>query len=86
MKLIGKLIKGPSIIKNEYVVIEDEDISYRELLEKCFINLCKKLNISVPMWLSKNTKEYARFKRTSFEKDQFLEKVLFDRFEIRAEE
>ena len=44
------------------------------------------MGISVPMWLSKNTREFARYKWTTFNADQFFEPVSFDRFEIRLEE
>jgi hypothetical protein len=37
----------------------------------------------VPLWLTKNTREYVRFRRTSFNADQFFNTVHFDRFEIR---
>lgn len=61
----------------------DTDVSYTDRLEKCLLKLCKELGIPVPLWLKKNTREFARFKRTFFFSDQFEEKVGFDRFEIR---
>jgi hypothetical protein len=45
--------------------------------------LCAKLEIPVPLWLKKNTKELAIFRRTFFSSEQFMEKVWFDKFEIR---
>ena len=85
MKLIGKLIKGTTIIKEAFVERDDEGKSYRDLLEECLIAVCKELDIGVPMWLKKNTGEFAAYHRTFFNKDQFVEKIKFDRFEIRVE-
>lgn len=82
MKLIGKLIRGTVVI-NEVVVENYEEISYTDRLEKCLLALCRELEISVPIWLDKNTKEFSRFRRTFFFDEQFNEKVYFDRFEIR---
>lgn len=85
MKLIGKITKGIYIYRTEYVENEEPNIIYTDLLEKCLIDLCKKMEISVPMWLDKNTKEFVRYRRTFFSKEQFFEEVNFDNFEIRVE-
>lgn len=85
MRLNGRLIQGTRILKEAMVDIDEdhEKISFREALEKCLITLCKELDIQVPMWLKKNTSEFATYGRTSFTDEQFIEKVKFQRFEIR---
>lgn len=85
MKIIGKLIKGTAIISEKVVDKEDNKSSFKELLEGNLIALCKELDISVPLWLKRNTTEFVRFRRTSFTKDQFIDCVKFDRFEIKLE-
>ncbi len=85
MKIIGKLIKGTAIVSEKVVEKDDENVSFRELLEANLIALCKELDISVPLWLKRNTTEFAKFRRTSFTKEQFIESVKFDRFEIKLE-
>jgi hypothetical protein len=47
------------------------------------LEVCRLLSVEVPLWLTKNTREYVRFRRTSFNADQFFNAVHFDRFEIR---
>jgi hypothetical protein len=64
---------------------EDTMLQFHEKLEKCLIDLCREIGIPVPIWLEKNTKEFAYFKKTFFTNEQFVEKVNFDRFEIRLE-
>lgn len=86
MKIIGKLINGTAIIDEKVVDNNDSNISFRELLESNLITLCKELDISVPLWLKRNTTEFARYRRTSFTKDQFIDNVKFDRFEIKIEQ
>ena len=85
MKIIGKLIKGTAIVSEKVVEKDNENVSFRELLEANLIALCKELDISVPLWLKRNTTEFAKFRRTSFTKEQFIESVKFDRFEIKLE-
>jgi hypothetical protein len=86
MKMNGRLFKGPTVLKDITCSIEDGGKSYQDRLELLFIRVCKELGTAVPMWVTKNTKEYVTFRRTSFNQDQFMDPVLFDRMEIRVEE
>jgi hypothetical protein len=85
LKLHGKLLKDARIIKQVVVEKADDNIPFVDLLESCFIDVCKQLDVQVPLWLKKNTSEFAAFRKTFFTKEQFIEKVAFDRLEIRAE-
>ena len=82
MKLEGKLYLEGEIVKNEVAVASDEEGSFRVRLEKCLLELCASLEIPVPLWLKKNTKELGAFRRTFFSSEQFMEKVWFDKLEI----
>lgn len=72
----GKLIKESAAVDNEW------EHSFRDKLEKCLICLCANLDVPVPLWLKKNTRELAVFKKTFFTSEQFIEKVWFDKLEI----
>ncbi len=43
---------------------------------------CRKLDISRPLWLDKNQREWDDFGQTRFLPDAFMESVNFDRLEI----
>ena len=43
---------------------------------------CRKLDISKPLWLDKNQREWNDFGQTRFLPDSFMESVPFDRLEI----
>ncbi len=85
MRMIGKLIKGTTILDEKVYEINDQHGSYQDRLEKCLVEICRLLSIEVPLWLTKNTKEYVSFRRTSFNADQFFNPVIFERFEIKVE-
>jgi hypothetical protein len=85
VKLIAKTMKGTMIVMEDESVLEKEG-RFQKQLEASLIEVCKKMDIPVPMWLGKNTREFVRYKWTSFNSDQFFEPVQFDRFEIRLEE
>lgn len=84
MKLTGRLIRGTECVQQEVVERQEGD-SFRDTLEESLISLCRELDIPVPIWLRKNTRELAAYRKTFFVRDQFLEKIWFDKFEITFE-
>jgi len=85
VKLNAKIIKGTAILMEEEAVFTGQG-RFQKQLEASLIEVCGKLGIPVPLWVSKNTREFVRFKWTAFNSDQFFEPVRFDRFEIRLME
>jgi hypothetical protein len=83
LKLAGKLVKGTQTINEATCENSDASVSVTERLEQCLVGLCRELDIPVPLWLEKNTREFIQFRRTFFFEEQFTEKVYFDRFEIK---
>jgi hypothetical protein len=82
MTLNGKLIIEGKIVREGTISDNDSAHSFRDKLEHCLVELCSVLEIPVPLWLSKNTRELAIFRKTFFSSEQFIEKVWFDKFEI----
>ena len=82
MLIYGKLIKRNLILIEEKAECIDESMDFQQRLTSCLVDICKKMDIQVPIWMNKNTKELANFSKTFFSDEQFMEKVYFDRFEI----
>lgn len=78
-KLWGILRKNHRIWRD--VVVEAEGDSAQDTQE-ALNELCYKLDIARPIFLNKHEKEVARFGRTSFTQEHFLEPIAFDRLEI----
>ncbi len=83
MRLEGRVFRGNLLVGTEIVDIERGELSFSAVLERCLIALCRALDIPIPLWLDKNTREFARFHQTLFFAGQFTETVYFDRFQIR---
>ena len=54
----------------------------RENPEEALSEACRKLDLSRPLWLEKNQREWEAFGQTRFLPDAFMEPVHFDRLEI----
>jgi len=83
MRLEGKLFKGNLMIRETAVTRNDPELSFVQELEKALVDLCHAMDVPIPLWLSKNTHEFAAFRQTIFFSDQYTETVHFDRFQIR---
>nr|WP_272507438.1 hypothetical protein [Clostridium aestuarii] len=75
------MIKKNKIIREEIVTSTIEG-SYQEKLKECITEICYRMDISKPYWLPKNMNEYNRRTKTSFNKDNFIEELDFDKFQI----
>jgi hypothetical protein len=83
MRLEGKLFKANLMMREAIVTRDDPNLSFVKELELALIDLCHVLDAPIPLWLSKNTHEFAVFRQTLFFSDQYTENVRFDRFQIR---
>jgi len=83
MRLEGKLFKANLMMREAVVTRDDPALSFVKELELALIDLCHVLDAPIPLWLSKNTHEFAAFRQTIFFSDQYTEIVHFDRFQIR---
>ena len=78
---------GNRLLEVKEVTIEtDPDQPFSKNLETALVLLCKELDVPVPVWMKKNTREFAAFYQTVFFAEQYQEKVRFDRFQIRLTE
>lgn len=84
MTLEGRLFLANRMTEIKEIATTDNDPSYSKRLEKALVELCRQMDIPVPMWMKKNTKEFAAFGQTIFFREQYTEKVRFDRFQIRV--
>lgn len=83
IRLEGKIFKANLVLRNAVCEQEKTGNGFVKDLEKCFINLCRELAVPIPLWLEKNTKEFARFRQTLFFEEQFTDNINFERFQIK---
>lgn len=84
LTLEGRLFVANRMTEIKEVTVESVDASYSKRLEAALIELCRQLDVPVPMWMKKNTREFAAFGQTIFFREQYTENVRFDRFQIRV--
>jgi len=83
MRLEGRLFRQNLIIREAIVEQPETGVRFIKVLDDALIQLCRQIDSPLPIWLEKNTHEFARFRQTIFFDGQFTEKTDFDRFQIR---
>jgi hypothetical protein len=82
MKLEGRIFRANLMLREFTVEQADTGEKFVPQLERCLIELCHSLEIPIPLWLTKNTREFARFHQTIFFAESFGDPIKFDRFQI----
>jgi hypothetical protein len=80
-KLWAKKIKSNKII-GSITIKNNEDISFSHKTDKSIKEICQKFDLSVPLWLEKHRTEFSEFKYVTFEADDFIDDIDFDKLEI----
>lgn len=63
---------------------EDESLSRTRHVIEALREISEHLDLPVPIWLSKNIREFQRKSRTDFRQDSFLEHIPFDVLHIEV--
>ncbi len=82
MKLEGRIFTANLLLREATIIRPETGERFVRQLELCLIDMCHQLDIPIPLWLEKNTHEFACFHQTLFFAEQFTEKIRFDRFQI----
>ncbi|QBD84167.1 hypothetical protein DP149_00835 [Clostridium tetani] len=80
-RIWGKLMKDNRMVDEEVVAYNSEK-DYEKNLEICIKEICNRLDISNPYWLPINHEEFEKMTKTTFNKDNFMEDIQFDKFII----
>lgn len=82
MRIWGKIIENTHLI-NDTVIEDFSDDTRTHKIFNSLDKICYEFNISRPIWLEKNIKEFKRFSHTQFSKDNFVDEIEFDYLELR---
>ncbi len=83
MRIWGKIWKDNHLVRD--TVVEDTSAATRttKVLE-ALREICVEFDLSVPIWLDANIREFQRRARTRFSRDCFVEQIDFDYLELQV--
>ena len=80
-RLWGKIWKENHLIQDTVICDESEDTRTHKIFH-ALDEICYEFDLSKPIWLDHNIKEFQRHDKTRFGKDNFVESIEFDYLEI----
>lgn len=83
-RMWGKIVKDRHIIDDVTIMNGDYSMTDEEMIKDAIDKICVRFDLSHPIWLEKNRKEFARSHRTRFAADSFIDPISFDYLEIQV--
>ncbi|MDO4519115.1 MAG: hypothetical protein Q4B47_02275 [Eubacteriales bacterium] len=83
MRIWGKIWKDNHMLRDMVVCDESQDTRTHKVfnaLEK----ICYDFDLSKPIWLDSNIKNFKRLSRVRFNQDSFIEQIDFDYLELQV--
>ena len=82
-RIWGKLYKNNRLIQDITVCNDTEDTRTHKVFY-ALDEICRAFDLSKPIWLDANIREFKRHARTCFRQDSFVDEVDFDYLEFHV--
>ena len=83
-RMWGKLWKDNHLLTDYVAENSDYSMTRTAMVFQAVEEICQELDLSQPIWLDSNIKEFQRIARTRFRKVRFIESIDFDYLEIHV--
>ncbi len=83
MRIWGKLWKDNHILKDTVIENSEEDTRTHKIFQ-AIEKISMEFDLSQPIWLDKNIRDFKKLAKTRFNKDSFIEEIEFDYLEIQV--
>lgn len=82
-RIWGKIFLQNHLLKDT-VVENASDLTRTRKVFAGLEEICHRFDLSVPIWLDSNIRDFKRISKTRFTKDNFIEPIEFDYLEIQV--
>lgn len=83
-RLWGKLWKDNHLLKDTVAENGDYSMSRTSMVFKALDEICREFDLSQPIWLDSNIRDFKLHDKTRFTQDSFIESIDFDYLEIHV--
>ena len=83
-RMWGKLWKDNHLLKDTVINISDHSLSRTQMVFQSLEEICYQFDLSQPIWLDANIREFQRHDKTRFSRDNFVEEIPFDYLELQV--
>ena len=83
-RMWGKLWKDNHLVRDTVINISDYSLSRTQMVFQSLQEICYQFDLSQPIWLDANIREFQRHDKTRFSRDNFVEEIPFDYLELQV--
>ena len=83
-RMWGKLWKDNHLVRDTVINISDYSLSRTQMVFQSLEEICYQFDLSQPIWLDANIREFQRHDKTRFSRDNFVEEIPFDYLELQV--
>ena len=83
MRIWIKEFKDNRMLRDTVVENQDQDTRTHKIFQ-ALDQACRLFDLSVPIWLDKNIREFKKHSKTKFYQDNFIEQLDFDYLEFQV--
>ena len=83
-RLWAKIIVSGKMVKNMTIENSDSSLNRTKKIFSALDEVCYAYDLSKPLWLEKNIREFKKNSRTRFTKDNFVDEIEFDSLDIEV--
>lgn len=80
----AKIIVSGKIVKNMTIENPNSSLNRTKKIFSALDEVCYAYDLSKPLWLDKNIREFKKNSRTRFTKDNFVDEIEFDSLDIEV--
>ena len=83
-RMWGKLWKDNHLVRDTVINMSDYSLSRTQMVFQSLEEICYQFDLSQPIWLDANIREFQRHDKTRFSRDNFVEEIPFDYLELQV--
>lgn len=83
-RLWAKIMVSGKMVKNMTIENSDSSLNCTKKIFNSIDEICYAYDLSKPIWLDKNIREFKKNSRTRFTKDNFVDEIEFDSMDIEV--
>lgn len=83
-RLWAKIIFSGKMVKNMTIENSDSSLNRTKKIFSALDEVCYAYDLSKPLWLDKNIREFKKNSKTRFTKDNFVDEIEFDSLDIEV--
>ena len=83
-RMWGQLWKDTNLVRDTVINISDYSLSRTQMVFQSLEEICYQFDLSQPIWLDANIREFQRHDKTRFSRDNFVEEIPFDYLELQV--